>query len=172
LSFHTVLEYLAIDTGKLYHHKMRLDSIFRKPNLTRIDVLDYVKNKHHLYFLNGKVKDSQLLKFIDKILARAGKGKVSLEKVEKHHNMGPNSNYNQDDDFDYLNDDEYEEDYEDYEEPEDKPPKVETKKEVPKVAAMFNKNTFMTYCEEYEESNGEEGAAEWDLDMDASADFV
>lgn len=37
---------------------------------------------------------------------------------------------------------------------------------------MFNKNTFMTYCEEYEESNEEEGGAEWDLDMDASADFV
>ena len=34
------------------------------------------------------------------------------------------SNFNQDDDFDYLNDDEeYEEDYEDYEEPEDKPTK-------------------------------------------------
>lgn len=62
---------------------MRLDSILRKPNLTRMDVLEYVKNKHHLYFLNGKIKDVQLLKFIDKILARTGKGKISLAKVEE-----------------------------------------------------------------------------------------
>jgi len=34
-----------------------------------------------------------------------------------------------------------------------------------------NKNTFLTYCKEYEESN-EEGGAEWDLDMDEDADFV
>lgn len=83
---------------------MRLDSILRKPNLSKIDVLDYVKNKHHLYFLNGKVKDTQLLKFIEKILARTGKGKISLEKVETPPNM-PSNSYNQDDDFDYLNDD-------------------------------------------------------------------
>ena len=51
------MEYLVVDTGKLYHHKMRLDSIMRKPNVTRTDVLTYIKNKHHLYFLNGKVKD-------------------------------------------------------------------------------------------------------------------
>ena len=51
------MEYLVIDSGKLYHHKMRLDSILRKPNVSRIDVLNYVKNKHHLYFLNNKIKD-------------------------------------------------------------------------------------------------------------------
>ena len=38
---------------------------------------------------------------------------------------------------------------------------------------MFNKNTFMTYCQEYEEEGEEEeGGAEWDLDMEGSADFV
>lgn len=79
---YSVMEYLVVDTGKLYHHKMRLDSIMRKPNVTRIDVLNYVKNKHHLYFLNGKVKDAQLLKFIDKILARSGKAKLALEKIQ------------------------------------------------------------------------------------------
>ena len=30
----------------------------------------------------------------------------------------------------------------------------------------------MTYCQEYEEENEEEGAAEWDLDMEGSSDFV
>lgn len=51
---------------------MRLDSILRKSKITRDDVLNYVKTKHHLYFVNGKIKDSQLLKFIDKILTRKG----------------------------------------------------------------------------------------------------
>ena len=40
------------------------------------------------------------------------------------------------------------------------------------MPTKFNKNTFMTYCQEYEESNEEEGGAEWDLDMDESADYV
>ena len=66
------MEYLVVDTGKLYHHKMRIDSVLRKPKVTRDDVLMYIKNKHHLYFANGKVKDPQLLKFIDKILLRKG----------------------------------------------------------------------------------------------------
>jgi len=30
----------------------------------------------------------------------------------------------------------------------------------------------MTYCQEYEDDNEEEGGAEWDLDMEGSADFV
>lgn len=60
------------------------------------------------------------------------------------------SNFNQDDDFDYLNDDEeYEEDYEDYEEPEDKPTKQEVRKEPVNSHNAFNKNTFLTYCKEY-----------------------
>lgn len=67
-----VIEYLVVDTGKLYHHKMRLDSILRKAKVTREDVLNYVKTKHYLYFVNGKVKDAQLYKFIDKILSRKG----------------------------------------------------------------------------------------------------
>lgn len=76
------MEYLVIDTGKLYHHKMRLDSILKKINVNRIDVLNYIKNKHHLYFMTGKVKDVQLLKFIDKILARRQKGKNALGLIK------------------------------------------------------------------------------------------
>jgi hypothetical protein len=51
------MEYLVVDSGKLYHHKMRLDSVMRRTNVSRNDVLNYVKNKHHLYFLSGKIKD-------------------------------------------------------------------------------------------------------------------
>lgn len=48
---------------------MRLDSILRKPNSNRIDLLNYLKNKHYLYF-NSKLKDEQLLKFIDILLSK------------------------------------------------------------------------------------------------------
>lgn len=154
---------------------MRLDSIFKKSNVNRIDILNYIKNKHYLYFLNGKVKDQQLLKFIDKILSKLAKNKNPLQliKEEQPGHKNVQSNFNQDDDFDYLNDDDqYQEDYEDYEEPEDKPTvKVEVKKDVPVQGNAFNKNTFLTYCKEYEEESNE-GGAEWDLDMDEDADFV
>lgn len=109
------MEYLAVDTGKLYHHKMRLDSIFKKSNVNRIDVLNYIKNKHYLYFVSGKVKDAQILNFVDKIIAKRNKSKVELTKIKEEVPVAakpPASNFNQDDDFDYLNDDdEYEEDY-------------------------------------------------------------
>ena len=75
------MEYLVIDTGKLYHHKMRLDSILRRSTVTRQDVLNYVKNKHHLYFMNGKIKDEQVLKFIEKILVRQGKKYGHLAQI-------------------------------------------------------------------------------------------
>jgi hypothetical protein len=52
---------------------MRLDSILRKSNVSRNDVLNYVKTKHHLYFINTKLKDEQIVKFIDKILLKTGK---------------------------------------------------------------------------------------------------
>lgn len=57
---------------------MRLDSILKKLNVNRIDVLNYVKTKHHLYFLHEKLKDDFVLKFIDRILIKIGKSKPSL----------------------------------------------------------------------------------------------
>lgn len=62
---------------------MRLDSILRKTKVTREDVLNYIKTKHHLYFVNGKVKDAQLYKFIDKILSRKGIS-AKMEKNSLH----------------------------------------------------------------------------------------
>ena len=82
------MEYLAIDSGKLYHHKMRLDSILKRGGTNRIDILNYIKNKHYLYFVGGKIKDNQLLKFIDKILAKAGKGKSLFTQI--HQNVVSN----------------------------------------------------------------------------------
>lgn len=160
------MEYLAIDSGKLYHHKMRLDSILKRGSTNRIDILNYIKNKHYLYFVGGKIKDNQLLKFIDKILAKTGKGKTLLTQINQ--NVVSNQRRQpQDDDFDYLNDDEdYDEQYEDYEQPEDKPQiKTETRKEnVP----VTKQQGFLNSCKQYEDS---EGGAEWDLDMEEE-DYV
>jgi hypothetical protein len=77
------MEYLAVDTGKLYHHKMRIDSILKKNGANRIDVLNYIKTKHHLYFLNGKIKDTQLLKFIDIIMSKNSKNKPMLGLIKE-----------------------------------------------------------------------------------------
>jgi len=109
------MEYMVIDSGKLYHHKMRLDSVMRRTNVNRMDVLNYVKNKHYLYFVSGKIKDEQLLKFIDKIMVRMGKNKGALMQINENVKAG-GQRVEEDEDFDYLNEDEeYEEDYEDYE---------------------------------------------------------
>ena len=55
---------------------MRLDSILRKPNSNRIDLLNYLKNKHYLYF-NSRLKDEQLLKFIDILLSKNKKKQIN-----------------------------------------------------------------------------------------------
>ena len=82
------MEYLVIDSGKLYHHKMRLDSVLRKPNVSREDVLNYVKTKHYLYFTSGKIKDDLLYKFIDKILMK--KGLLSKSQITKNYGQQQN----------------------------------------------------------------------------------
>ena len=81
----------------------------------------------------------------------------------------------EDDDFEYLNDDDeyYEEDYEDYEDPNYQPQPAQSRQQVSKETNNSQKkNTFLTYCQEYENQDEEEGQAEWDLDMDEDADFV
>lgn len=106
------MEYLIIETGKLYHHKMRLDSVLKRPHHSRHDVLSYLKTKHHLYFLTDRIQDHQLLKFIDKILVRQGQQSASLTQASLNAPApAPQPTHH----FDYLeDDDEYPEDYEDY----------------------------------------------------------
>lgn len=83
---------------------MRLDSILKRGSTNRIDILNYIKNKHYLYFVGGKIKDNQLLKFIDKILSKTGKGKTLLTQINQNA-IASNQRQVPDDDFDYLNDD-------------------------------------------------------------------
>lgn len=57
----SVLEYMTPDTGKLYHHKMRLESKMQETFDTKL-LLEYLKKKHVLYFTKGnpKLKDAQI----------------------------------------------------------------------------------------------------------------
>lgn len=48
-----ILEYLVPSTGKLYHHKMKLNMI--KPDTRTEDVIDYLKKRHPLYFIANKI---------------------------------------------------------------------------------------------------------------------
>lgn len=86
---------------------MRLDSILRKPNSNRIDLLNYLKNKHYLYF-NSKLKDEQLLKFIDILLSKNKKKQKNEINGQNKKEMSPIiSQFNQLGDFNYLSDDDY-----------------------------------------------------------------
>lgn len=86
---------------------MRLDSILRKPNSNRIDLLNYLKNKHYLYF-NSKLKDEQLLKFIDILLSKNKKKQKNEINGQNKKEMSPiKSQFNQLGDFNYLSDDDY-----------------------------------------------------------------
>jgi hypothetical protein len=98
------MEYMVIDSGKLYHHKMRIDSLLKRGNYNRIDILNYIKNKHYLYFINGKIKDAQLLKFIDKILTRTGKGRTQLTQINQNIPSSKESK-EAEGEFDYLDED-------------------------------------------------------------------
>ena len=86
---------------------MRLDSILKKPSVTREDVLVYMKNKHHLYFSDGKVTDELIYKFIDKILFRFGKIPKQEQKFKENKKVAENqvSVPKKTDDFYFLNDD-------------------------------------------------------------------
>ena len=74
---------------------MRLDSILRRDSANRIDILNYI---------GGKIKDNQILKFIDKILAKKGKAKTLLTQINPNV-ITHNQREVPEDDFDYLNDD-------------------------------------------------------------------
>lgn len=48
-----VLEYLVPSTGKLYHHKIKLDFMTGDSNIS--DVLNIVQKKHASYFASNKI---------------------------------------------------------------------------------------------------------------------
>lgn len=65
--FNQVLEYLVPDTGRLYHHKIRLQDRMEHTLKTE-ELLAFIKDNHRPYFKNGKISDQQLAKMIQKIV--------------------------------------------------------------------------------------------------------
>jgi len=63
-----ILEYLIPSSGKLYHHKMKLLKL--KGDSDTFEMIDYLKNKHAMYFLNNKISESQLINLIEKLKKR------------------------------------------------------------------------------------------------------
>ncbi|KAL4433307.1 hypothetical protein ABPG74_017411 [Tetrahymena malaccensis] len=60
-----ILEYLVPSTGKLYHHKIKLDFMSSDSNVS--DVLDIIQKKHNAYFTNNKITSQQVEKLIYKM---------------------------------------------------------------------------------------------------------
>ncbi|KAM3136862.1 hypothetical protein pb186bvf_011121 [Paramecium bursaria] len=63
-----VLEYLQPQTGKLYHHKMKLLKL--KPDTPANHALEYLRKKHATFFFGNKMPESQILELIGKLLKR------------------------------------------------------------------------------------------------------
>lgn len=55
LCYKSVIEYSVVDTQENSTIGTRLDSILKKRKVTRDNVLNYIKTKHHLYFASGKI---------------------------------------------------------------------------------------------------------------------
>lgn len=68
---YVVLEYMVPDSGKLYHHKMRLESKMQETFDVK-QILEYLKKKHSLYFTKGnpKIKDSQVEELIERVVSQ------------------------------------------------------------------------------------------------------
>ena len=67
-------------TGKLYHHKMKLRRLNGKSTVA--ETLNYLRKRHPLYFLNGKVQVDQITDLLKRLIYRL-KQKEDLEESKK-----------------------------------------------------------------------------------------
>ncbi|EAS04489.2 hypothetical protein TTHERM_00616640 (macronuclear) [Tetrahymena thermophila SB210] len=81
-----ILEYLVPSTGKLYHHKIKLDFMSSDSNVS--DVLDIIQKKHHTYFTNNKITSQQVEKLIYKM-----KQYLPKKPIKQIESINQNSNY-------------------------------------------------------------------------------
>jgi len=63
-----ILEYLIPSSGKLYHHKIKMPQL--KSDSDTMETLEVVKKKHHSYFVDNKVSESQIKTLIDKLKSK------------------------------------------------------------------------------------------------------
>lgn len=60
-----ILEYMVTNTGKLYHHKMKLLKL--RGDSDPKEAVEYTKKKHAMYFTNGKISDEQVMSLVLKL---------------------------------------------------------------------------------------------------------
>ena len=86
-----VLEYMVPSTGKLYHHKMRLRNLTKESKIS--DIMNYLEQRHPLYFMSPNLKKDQVRKLVEKIQFKMkgkepeSKSKVPLKQKEDLNNL-------------------------------------------------------------------------------------
>ncbi|KAL4492985.1 hypothetical protein ABPG72_020764 [Tetrahymena utriculariae] len=86
-----ILEYLVPSTGKLYHHKIKLDFMSSDSNVS--DVQDIIQKKHHTYFTNNKITTQQVEKLIYKM--KQYLPKKPIKQVETTNQINNQKNINE-----------------------------------------------------------------------------
>ncbi len=87
-----VIEYLVPSTGKLYHHKIRLNSLKTDSNLQ--EVIKEIYDKHYMYLDNKKINPSQLVKLVEKLANIKNKAYRKDEESGSLNGVN-NENYNE-----------------------------------------------------------------------------
>lgn len=73
-----ILEYLVPQSGKLYHHKMKILKL--KYNTKPSDALDYLKKKHYQFFMGDKISDEQIIDLIKKLQKRLEEAEIGADQ--------------------------------------------------------------------------------------------
>jgi len=60
-----ILEYLVPSSGKLYHHKIKLNNLKTDSNIA--EVMKEVYEKHYQYLDNKKISPNQILKLVERL---------------------------------------------------------------------------------------------------------
>ncbi len=78
-----VIEYLVPSSGKLYHHKIRLNNLKNDSNLQ--DVIKEIYEKHYVYLDNKKINPSQIVKLVEKLSNVKNKHEEKNVTINKQH---------------------------------------------------------------------------------------
>jgi hypothetical protein len=79
-----VIEYLVPSTGKLYHHKIRLNQLKSESNIQ--EVIKEIYEKHFLYLDTKKINPTQIIRLVEKLY----NCKYKNEEIKKTTNSNPN----------------------------------------------------------------------------------
>ena len=92
-----VVEYQKPSSGKLYHHKIKLQKLSSKSKISEI-IEDIYKN-HNIYLNHHKVSKTQIIQLVEKLrekyISNNNKDDVSINKRNSlKYDIGTNENFN------------------------------------------------------------------------------